>query len=265
MERPPHTSPAAPAAYAVPFQPRRVRADPLRSSTMPFAFAVKVSRPRTVPRLPIVLAFVGLVLTGQGAWIRAKALLAPVLLERAFAQTLATGRDVKPWPWADTWPVARVEFPRLNRSVIALAGASGQALAFGPGHVETTPEPGEPGTAVYAAHRDTHFSFLKEVTVGDTIRVARRDGAVLAFRVIRMSVARFDDSRVDALAPGRHLVLATCWPLDGRTQGPLRYLVHAELVGPEAPVVGVRPLRVLENNRTPRQQAGLGFELLPRR
>ena len=62
------------------------------------------------------LALAGLVLVGQGLWIHAKALLAQVLLERAFAQTLQTGHDVKPWSWADTWPVARVELPRLGRS-----------------------------------------------------------------------------------------------------------------------------------------------------
>src|SRR5204863_8960622 len=129
-----------------------------------------------------ILGFAGLVLMGQGLWIHAKALLAQYLLEKAFAETLATGRDIKPWSWADTWPVARIDFPRLGKSAIALHGSSGQALAFGPGHVERTPEAGEPGTAIYSAHRDTHFSFIGEVRIGDEIRVTRRDGAVLQFR-----------------------------------------------------------------------------------
>ncbi|MGO1080839.1 hypothetical protein ACTOWL_35275, partial [Inquilinus sp. CA228] len=84
----------------------------------------------------LLLVLAGLVLAGQGLWIHAKAMLAQVLLDRAFAETLATGRAVKPWPWADTWPVARIDLPRLGESAIALAGASGQALAFGPGHVQ---------------------------------------------------------------------------------------------------------------------------------
>src|SRR5258708_1490834 len=77
----------------------------------------------------------GLVLVGQGVWMHAKALVAQVLLQRAFAQTLTTGKDVKPWSWADTWPVARIDIPRLGKSAIVLNGSSGQALAFGPGHV----------------------------------------------------------------------------------------------------------------------------------
>src|SRR6266576_2875585 len=44
----------------------------------------------------LALALAGLVLFGQGAYIHAKALLAQVLLERAFSETIASGREVKP-------------------------------------------------------------------------------------------------------------------------------------------------------------------------
>src|SRR5436189_260542 len=83
--------------------------------------------------LPLLLALAGLTLFAQGTYIHAKAWLAQVLLERAFAQTIATGRDSKPWSWADTWPVARIEVRRIGASAIVLSGSSGQALAFGPG------------------------------------------------------------------------------------------------------------------------------------
>jgi sortase A len=181
-----------------------------------------------------VLALAGVVLCGQGLWIHAKAVLAQVLLERAFAQTLATGDDTKPWPWADTWPVARVEVPRLRKSAIVLAGSSGQALAFAPGQLERTPAAGDPGTTVYAAHRDTHFDFLSQVVAGDDIRVTRRDGTVARFRVTGTEIVRWDASGIDPLAPGRHLVLATCWPLHAKFAGPLRYLVEAEMTGQTA-------------------------------
>ena len=186
----------------------------------------------------VALALGGLTLIAQGIYIHAKAVLAQILLERAFAQALATGTPVKPWSWADTWPVARVVVPRLGKSAIVLAGASGQALAFGPGQLERTPEIGEEGTAIYAAHRDTHFAFLADVRVGDHIEVTRRDGKVLRFRVTGASVVRFDHSGIDPYSPGRRLVLSTCWPLNARTQGPLRYVVHAEMIEtPSRPVV----------------------------
>jgi len=174
-----------------------------------------------------VVMAVGLALCGQGLWIPAKAALAQVLLERAFARSVATGQPVKPWPWADTWPVARITFPRLHRAVIVLDGASGQALAFGPGHVAGTPDAGDPGTAVYAAHRDTHFALLGQVKPGDEIAVDRIDGRRARFIVAGAQVVRWDASGVDPHAPGRALALATCWPLNAKTHGPLRFLVWA--------------------------------------
>jgi sortase A len=206
-------------------------------ATLPATFMVTSATTRcrrvgiTIP-MACALLFAGAILIGQGLWIHAKAVFAQILLERAFAQTLATGEAVKPWSWADTWPVARVEIPRLGKSEIVLAGSSGQALAFGPGQVERTPAAGEPGTAIYSAHRDTHFAFLGDVVIGDEVVVTRRDGATFRFRVTGTSVVRWDGSGIDPYAVGRHLVLATCWPLDGKFAGPLRYLVHAEIIDP---------------------------------
>jgi len=221
------------------------------SETLSLSHPLARQRPPGRQRLPrqrrpksrliaLLLVLAGLVLAGQGVWIHAKAQLAQVLLDRAFAETLATGRAVKPWPWADTWPVARIDLPRLGESAIALAGASGQALAFGPGHVQDTPEAGDPGTAVYAAHRDTHFRILRDVKPGDEIDVTRRDGRRVSFRVTGTRVATWDVSGIDPRAPGRNLVLATCWPFDATARGPYRYLVEAEEIrqrGQAGPVV----------------------------
>ena len=133
--------------------------------------------------LPLLLALAGLLLLGQGAYIHAKALVAQVLLERAFEKTIDTGRETKPWSWADTWPVARIEVKRIHARAIVLSGSSGQALAFGPGHVERTPDAGERGVAVYSAHRDTHFAFLKNVVIDDDIDIVRSDGRKFRYRV----------------------------------------------------------------------------------
>lgn len=207
-------------------------------SALPLPPASTLRRP---PRSPtaaaaIFLGLLGLVLFGQGIWIHAKALLAQVLLDRAFAASLASGHAVKPWPWADTWPVARIAVPRLHKSAIVLAGSSGQALAFGPGHVDRTPDAGEAGTAVYAAHRDTHFAFLGDVRIGDEIRVTRGDRRTFAFRVTGTDIVRWDASGIDADASGQQLVLSTCWPLDAIVSGPLRYVVRAE-IAPDFAVV----------------------------
>ena len=189
----------------------------------------------------LVLALAGLVLFGQGGYIHVKALIAQVLLERAFDEAIVSGRSVKPWSWADTWPIARIEVKRLHASAIVLAGSSGQALAFGPGHVELTPDAGERGVAVYSAHRDTHFRFLKDVTVGDEIDVTRSDGKAFRYRADRASVVRFDTSGIEPLGDGYELVLSTCWPFDAVTSGPERYILHASIIGPSRTTDEHRP------------------------
>jgi sortase A len=179
---------------------------------------------------PLALALLGFILFGQGAHIHAKAELAQILLQRAFTETIATGHPTKPWSWADTWPVARIEVKRIGASAIVLAGSSGQALAFGPGHVELTPDAGERGVAVYSAHRDTHFRFLRDVAIGDEIDVTRSDGRTFRYRADATSVVRFDASGIDPLSRNYELVLSTCWPFDALTSGPDRYLLHATLI-----------------------------------
>src|ERR1700759_4555350 len=182
--------------------------------------------------MPRLLAPLGLILFGQGAYIHAKALVAQVLLERAFDQTIATGHPIKPWSWADTWPVARIEVKRIGASAIVLAGSSGQALAFGPGHVELKPDAGERGVAVYSAHRDTHFRFLRNVLVGDEIDITRSDGKIFRYRADATAVVRYDQSGIDPLTDDYELVLTTCWPFDALTPGPERYVLHATMIEP---------------------------------
>jgi len=189
----------------------------------------------------LVLASAGALLFGQGIYIHAKAMLAQVLLERAFAETISTGRVVKPWPWADTWPEARIRVKRIGASAIALAGSSGQALAFGPGHVERTADAGERGVAVYAAHRDTHFRFLKDVAIGDEIDVTRHDGKTFRYRADGSSIVRFDQSGIDPFTTGHELALTTCWPFDAIAHGPMRYVLHATMISPANPMQPYSP------------------------
>jgi sortase A len=180
--------------------------------------------------LGALLITCSIVLFGQSAYIYAKAQVAQVLLERAFTQTLVTGHPVKAWSWADTRPVARLKVDRLGAESIVLKGASGEALAFGPALLDETARIGEAGTTVIAAHRDTHFAFLKDVLVGDAISVTRDDGLTFTYRVTGTRIANADQSGIDRHASGFHLVLSTCYPFGALTHGKQRYLVEAVLV-----------------------------------
>ena len=191
---------------------------------------VRLSRRSLLNLLSALCLGLSLFLFGQSAWIFAKAQLAQVLLERAFGQSIASGEPVKAWGWTDTWPVARIEIQRIQASAIVLHGSSGEALAFGPALLNETSRIGERGTAVISAHRDTHFAFLKDGVAGDRILITRDDGLVFTYRVTGTSIADWNKSGIDRNANGFNLVLSTCYPFGAITPGPLRYLVHAELV-----------------------------------
>lgn len=184
----------------------------------------------------LALLGLGLWQVGEGLYIHAKAALAQTLLQSAWQRTLAGEARVKPWPWADTWPVARLSVPGRDIDLIVLAGATGRTLAFGPGHLRGSAAPGAPGMSIVTGHRDTHFRFLEELRFGDELLIEESDGARQRFRVTSTRIAdyRRPGIRLDGLDPA--LTLVTCYPFDAVVPGgPLRYLVGAEAVPERAP------------------------------
>jgi sortase A len=184
----------------------------------------------TGPRMLLAIALIGVgtLFAGQGLYIRAKAVVAQMLLEQAWSTTLATHQPTKAWRWADTWPVARIAFPRLDESAIVLKEGGGEALAFGPAHVAASAMPGEDGTTVIAAHRDTHFSFIKNLKPGDEIDVTTQTGKTIRYRMTNARIVHAQASGIVTHGKVQRLALVTCYPFDGLQRGPLRYVVFAE-------------------------------------
>jgi len=175
------------------------------------------------------LVAVGLWQVWEGSWMYAKAGLAQLLLQRAWSRALSEDAMVKPWPWADTWLIARLRMPRLSVDQIVLAGAYGRTLAFGPGHLGSSALPGQGGTIILVGHRDTHFQFLQHVQPDDRLEMVGLDGTARRYRIIEQRVM---DQRRDSMATnqeGEELILITCFPFDAITSGgPLRYVVRAQ-------------------------------------
>ncbi len=176
----------------------------------------------------LVLLATGAWQFGQGAWIQAKAWLAQELIARAWFRTLQGATAAKPWNWADTWPVAKLSVPRLEVDRYVLAGADGQSMAFGPGHVRGTADPGAAGNSVIGGHRDTHLAFLRRVRIGDAIVVERADAARVSYRVVATDVLERRETWVAKQEGPTRLTLVTCYPFDALgADGPLRYVVVA--------------------------------------
>lgn len=163
-----------------------------------------------------------------GAWIQAKAWLAQALIAHAWSKTLDGEAQVKPWPWADTWPVARLSVPHLGVERYVLAGAQGATLAFGPGHASATSLPGEAGNSVIGGHRDTHLAFLGELDPGDEILVERADGRRVSYRVGETFILHRSEVWIARQEGPSRLTLVTCYPLDAwRAGGDRRFAVVA--------------------------------------
>lgn len=179
--------------------------------------------------LPLLLCAIlllsGAALTAKALYIPVKAEVAQVLLKRAFDQSLATGAPVKPWSWADTAPMARITVPRLGASDVVLSGGSGEAMAFGPTAMVDDPAR---RVTILAAHRDTHFLFVRDLMAGDQILMERIDGTEARYRVTGFETVRWDEFSYPADGGDGVLALTTCFPFDTHTPGPLRRVAWAE-------------------------------------
>ena len=149
--------------------------------------------------LTTALLIAGLLLFGNGAYMKAKASLSQVLLAHAWERTLAGDTD-------------------------------GQALAFSPGLMHGSAAPGQPGLTLLAGHRDSHFAFLQYARPGDTLTLTGPDGMPHTYR---LTETRLVDADASTLTPGGDgpatLALTTCYPFGALTPTNQRFVALATL------------------------------------
>ena len=192
------------------------------------ASGVVVNRPRHSTIVIAIALVIGAWQFGQGIYIYVKAELAQYLLASAWEESKQTQQPVKPWSWADTWPVARLTVPTHDIDLIVLAGDTGRTLAFGPGYNLASVTPGDTGNSIISAHRDTHFEFLKDVVTGDEIIVENQQGIKKVYIVSSTHVVDSRDAYISVDDDSAALTLVTCFPFDTiTTGGPLRFVVVA--------------------------------------
>ncbi len=186
--------------------------------------------------LLIVLLFGGVFFIISGFWIPVKALLAQALLQHAWQESITQYKQqkenirVRPWPWADSWPIGRIKVKRLGVNLIILEGNSGESLAFGPGHEECSGLPGKLEHIILYGHRDTSFSFLADLKKGDLITIEGLE-TQQKYEVENMEVV--DSSKLFLKKNGNGFIsLITCYPFFQPIPGStLRYLVTGRIRG----------------------------------
>ena len=182
-------------------------------------------RSRLTKAAALLTLVVGVVFLADAFWLYGKAQVGQMLLSRAWAKTLEDGKDHKPWPWADHWPVARLISEEHNIDQIVLAGDSGSALAFAPGMNLQAAKPGEAGTVLISGHRDTHFRFLQDLKPGTELTLQTQDG-IHQYTIEETRIVDSRTTRIDPTLGEGHLVLVTCYPFDTlEIEGPMRFVV----------------------------------------
>jgi sortase A len=191
----------------------------------------------------ILLLIVSLGMLAKGAYIPAKAIVAQWLLDDAWQKTLVNGDSQKPWSWADTWPVAMLVLPNTKQPIAVLADASGRSLAFGPGMMGQSSQPGKMGVMAIAGHRDTHFDVLAEVKTGELIEIQDIDGRWHRYKIETTEIVDSEQVTLSQLEHRHQLVLVTCYPFNQiQAGGRWRYLVYAEYLGQAVRNAGDRKL-----------------------
>ena len=186
-----------------------------------------MSRLRT-KKLFLVTMVLGLSLIAKGLYIPVKAAMAQVLLQHAWEQSQQQQTTIKPWPWADTQPLAKLVIPKLNLNYIILSGSTGPSLAFAPGHLSGSAQPDEAGHVVLSAHRDTHFAQIGQLRIDDTVQIQSRSGKVKEYLIHEVRVVNTEHESLWLDHSANRLTLITCYPFDVNTAGgPLRYRIDA--------------------------------------
>jgi sortase A len=138
------------------------------------------------------------------------------------------GASHRPAPKPDSL-LGRIEIPRLHLSTMILEGDDERQLQLGAGHVPGTTLPGQAGNVVIAAHRDTFFRALQNISTNDRIVLTTLAGSY-QYNVEYFGITNPENTSVMKASADRALTLVTCYPFSFIGPAPKRFIVHARLI-----------------------------------
>ncbi|GAB3095240.1 class D sortase [Aestuariicella hydrocarbonica] len=127
---------------------------------------------------------------------------------------------------SDKVPLAVLAIDRLKLQVPVFPGTDRLTLNRGAGIVDGTAYPGEKGNMVVSAHRDGFFRPLKDIAVGDQIKLKTLKGTQV-FVVKELFIT--DPLDISVLDPtdSQTLTLITCYPFYYVGYAPERLIIRA--------------------------------------
>jgi sortase A len=186
---------------------------------------------------------------------RLEAAPAPASIDPSLGEAVPTPRDPVTGDWAlervagyveslsgasTAAPLAVLEIPRIELSVLVLDGIDEWALNRGVGRIPGTAESTAEGNVGIAGHRDGFFRALRGVAPGDVVEWRGGEG-LRRYQVEWTRIVAPED--VAVLEPTDHaaLTLVTCHPFFFVGPAPERFVVRAREIGaarPPAPASG---------------------------
>lgn len=178
-----------------------------------------------------LLFFVGSLLCIHATWLPAKGWLSQKLINYSWHQSIDLQQKIKPWPWADTHPIAELSFKRLNKNLVVLNGGDPTTLAFSAGAIAPFNQIFSAQPFVVAGHKDSHFSFLEEIMMKDIISLADQYGRSQLYQVESIDIVDASSGELPVLANDSQLILITCYPFTAiNNNSNERYVITAKLL-----------------------------------
>ena len=201
------------------------------------------------------LLLIGSLLCINASWLPTKAWLSQALISYSWQQSMAqqsqltqnhleqsyrqgnkakitnTSVAVKPWPWADTFPIAELSFKRLNEDIVVLNGGDPTTLAFSAGAIAPFNQTNSAKPFVVAGHRDSHFAFLEDILMKDVISMTDQHGQSQLYQVEEIDIVDASSGQLPVLANDSSLILITCYPFNAiGNDANERYVITAKLL-----------------------------------
>lgn len=188
----------------------------------------------------------GCLLSLHASWLPTKAWLSQVLISYSWQQSIAenmmsehenqmkhSSRNIaiKPWPWADTFPIAELSIERLEENIVILNGGDPTTLAFSAGAIAPFNQTNNLTPFVVAGHNDSHFAFLENILMKDIISMRDQHGKSQLYQVEAIDIIDASTGQLPILANDSSLILITCYPFNNLSNNnDERYIITAKLL-----------------------------------
>ena len=125
--------------------------------------------------------------------------------------------------------IGTLEIPALKKTMPIFEGTEDSQLKKGVGHFEGSVLPGVRDNSVLAGHRDSVFSQLGKLQLGDKLIVTTATGNY-TYQIARFRIVNADDRTVIVPTTRAVLTLSTCYPFSFIGNAPKRFIVSANLI-----------------------------------